>query len=157
GIVKKTALAEYSRPKSGGIIGINLDEGDALVDVALTRPGDEVVLSTRMGMAIRFDEAGARAMGSNTRGGNGINLQDGDEVVGMVVADREGFLLTVCAKGYGKRTPFGANIAGAEPPEAEAEEPPEEAEEPVDESAEEPSEDEGPKDRSGMRYRKQRR
>ena len=59
-------------------------------------------------MAIRFDEADARAMGRNTRGVKGINLQDGDEVVGMVVADPEGYLLTVCENGYGKRTPFGA-------------------------------------------------
>src|SRR5262249_16457331 len=90
GVVKKTALEEYSRPKSGGIIGISLDEGDTLIDVALTQPGDEVVLSTRQGMAIRFDEAQARAMGRNTRGVKGITLQEGDEVVGMVVADPEG-------------------------------------------------------------------
>ena len=115
GLVKKTALQEYSRPKSGGIIGISLDEGDTLIDVALTQPGDEVVLSTRQGMAIRFDEAQARAMGRNTRGVKGINLQEGDEVVGMVVADPEGYLLTVCENGYGKRTPFGANTAGEEP------------------------------------------
>src|SRR5262249_30717833 len=57
GLVKKTALQEYSRVKSGGIIGISLDEGDSLIGVALTRPGDEVVLCTRRGMAIRFDEA----------------------------------------------------------------------------------------------------
>src|SRR5262249_35537046 len=63
GIVKKTALIEYSRPKSGGIIGIALDEGDTLIDVVLTQPGDEVVLSTRQGMAIRFAESDARAMG----------------------------------------------------------------------------------------------
>src|SRR5262249_14034185 len=63
GQVKKTALEEYSRPKSGGIIGIALDEGDMLIDVALTQAGDEVILSTRQGMAIRFDEAQARAMG----------------------------------------------------------------------------------------------
>src|SRR5262249_32653 len=68
GIVKKTALVEYSRPKSGGIIGIALEEGDALIDVALTKPGDEVVLSTKQGMAIRFAESDARAMGRNTRG-----------------------------------------------------------------------------------------
>ncbi|HXG13148.1 MAG TPA: DNA gyrase subunit A [Gemmataceae bacterium] len=114
GLVKKTALTEYSRPKSGGIIGISLEEGDTLIDVALTRPGDEVVLSTRMGMAIRFDEADVRAMGRNTRGVKGITLQEGDTVVGMVVADPQGYLLTVCENGYGKRTPFGANIAGIE-------------------------------------------
>ncbi len=152
GIVKKTALSEYSRPKSGGIIGISLDEGDTLIDVAMTRPGDEVVLSTRQGMAIRFDEADARAMGRNTRGVKGITLQDGDEVVGMCVADPDGFLLTVCANGYGKRTPFGANIAGIEAAEAETEEV---VEEPVEETAE--AGEEGTKERGQMRYRKQRR
>jgi DNA gyrase subunit A len=159
GLVKKTALEEYSRPKSGGIIGISLDEGDTLIDVVLTQPGDEVILSTRLGMAIRFDEAQARAMGRNTRGVRGINLQEGDEVVGMVVADPDGYLLTVCENGYGKRTPFGANIAGEEPPDADGEEAPEE---PAQEQAEEAAEvtAEGPeaaRDRSGMRYRKQRR
>jgi DNA gyrase subunit A len=154
GVVKKTALSEYSRPKSGGIIGISLDEGDTLIDVAMTKPGDEVVLSTRQGMAIRFDEADARAMGRNTRGVKGISLQDGDEVVGMVVADPEGYLLTVCVNGYGKRTPFGANIAGLEAAESEAEEA---AEEPVEEATEETAPGEEPRERGQMRYRKQRR
>jgi DNA gyrase subunit A len=155
GLVKKTALQEYSRPKSGGIIGISLDEGDTLIDVALTQPSDEVVLSTRHGMAIRFDEAQARAMGRNTRGVKGIALQEGDEVVGMVVADPQGYLLTVCENGYGKRTPFGANVAGEEVVEAEAEEP---VEEPAEEAAEAPAtEEEAARNRSGMRYRKQRR
>jgi DNA gyrase subunit A len=110
-------------------------------------------------MAIRFDEAQARAMGRNTRGVKGINLQQIDEVVGLVVADPEGYLLTVCENGYGKRTPFGANVAGEEPPEAEVEgdEPSEELV--VDAMEGEPAEGEGEvtRDRSGMRYRKQRR
>jgi DNA gyrase subunit A len=155
GIVKKTPLHDYSRPKQGGIIGINLDEGDTLIGVVLTQPGDEVVLSTKLGMAIRFDEAGTRATGRNTRGVKGINLQEGDEVVGLVVADPEGYLLTVCENGYGKRTPFGANTQGAEATEgeAEAEEAAEEPAEPVEAEAD----SEAPADRSTMRYRKQRR
>jgi DNA gyrase subunit A len=162
GLVKKTALEEYSRPRAGGIIGIALEEGDTLIDVVLTHAGDEIVLATRQGMAIRFDENQARAMGRNTRGVKGINLTEGDEVVGMVVADQEGALLTICEKGYGKRTPFGANIAGAEEAlETEAEEPtpPESAPAgPADDAgAEASSEDEGGRDRSSMRYRKQRR
>jgi DNA gyrase subunit A len=169
GIVKKTALEEYSRPKSGGIIGINLDEGDTLIGVVLTQPGDEVVLSTRNGMAIRFDEAQARAMGRNTRGVRGINLSENDEVVGMVVADPEGFLLTVCENGFGKRTPFGANAVGEEPAEEEPEE--EETALSEDEASQisgpevgagEPGAGEdGPAEvatpTSSMRYRKQRR
>jgi DNA gyrase subunit A len=154
GLVKKTALIEYSRPRSGGIIGINLDEGDTLIDVVLTQPGDEVLLCTRKGMAIRFDESDVRAMGRNARGVKGINLQSDDEVVGMVVADPEGYLLTVCENGYGKRTPFGANIAGAEP--AEAEEPIEEDAEPGA-SAPGDGEEETAGERSAMHYRKQRR
>jgi DNA gyrase subunit A len=161
GLVKKTALEEYSRPRSGGIIGINLDDGDTLIDVALARPGDEIILSTRQGMAIRFDEADVRSMGRNTRGVKGISLQEGDEVVGMVVTDPAGFLLTVCENGYGKRTPFGANTAGEASDvgdEAESVEPVEEPVTEVEGSAE--SEAEGgdtTPDRSGMRYRKQRR
>ncbi len=161
GIVKKTALVDYSRPKSGGIIGIALDEGDTLIDVVLTQAGDEVVLSTRHGMAIRFGEADARSMGRNTRGVKGINLVGDDEVVNMVVADPEGFLLTVCENGYGKRTPFGANVAG-EASEGEGEDSTEPAEPPTPEMPAEaamPTEggEEGPADRSSMRYRKQRR
>jgi DNA gyrase subunit A len=128
--------------------------------VALTRPGDEVVLCTRNGMAIRFDEAGARAMGRNTRGVKGINLQGDDEVVGMVVADPEGYLLTVCENGYGKRTPFGANTAGAE--STEAEETGDEGEPGASATSDEdegeagvPSS--GEAERSAMHYRKQRR
>ncbi len=151
GVVKKTSLADYSRPRAGGVIGISLDEGDRLIGVALTQPGDEIVLCTKRGMAIRFDAADARAMGRNTRGVKGITLVGDDEVVGMVVTDPEGFLLTVCANGYGKRTPFGANVAGDVTDEAD-----EPAEETAAESAEEGGA-EGPQDRSGMRYRKQRR
>jgi DNA gyrase subunit A len=160
GLVKKTALSEYSRPKSGGIIGISLDEGDTLIDVALTKPGDEVLLCTRNGMAIRFDEAGARAMGRNTRGVKGINLRRDDEVVGMVVADPEGYLLTVCENGYGKRTPFGANTAGAE--STEAEETGDEGEPGAlapgdDDEGESGASALGEAERSAMHYRKQRR
>jgi DNA gyrase subunit A len=163
GVVKKTPLVNYSRPKQGGIIGINLDEGDTLIGVVLTQPGDEVVLSTKLGMAIRFGEADARPMGRNTRGVKGINVQERDEVVGMVVADPEGYLLTVCEKGYGKRTPFGPNTAGVEAPEGDAEETPEEPAEPevadaaAETEGEGEGEGEGPVDRSSMRYRKQRR
>jgi DNA gyrase subunit A len=158
GTVKKTALEEYSRPRSGGVIGISLDEGDTLIKVVVTQPGDEVVLSTRNGMAIRFDEAQARAMGRNTRGVKGITLKGDDEVVGMVVAEADGYLLTVCENGYGKRTPFGANIAGEAP--AEPEEREDAVEEPAAEGeteAAEPTGDDAVKERSAMRYRKQRR
>src|SRR5260370_20439895 len=152
GVVKKTALSEYSRPRQGGLIGIALDDDDTLIDVVLTHPGEEMLLCHRRAMAIRFDEADARAMGRNTYGVKGIKLGLGDEVVGLVVAAPDGFLLTVCENGYGKRTPFGPNTAGVE----------DEAEE-TDEAAAatpEPAEEEGAEvaqPASAMRYRKQRR
>src|SRR5204862_5385706 len=115
-------LEKYSRPKSGGIIGVALEEGDTLISVVLTTPGDEVVLSTRNGMAVRFAESDVRPSGRDTYGVKGINLGEGDAVVGMVVTDPEGALLTVCENGYGKRTPFGVNLA-EEPAEDEPSEP----------------------------------
>ncbi len=108
GQVKKTSLDKYSRPRQGGIIAIKLREGDEVVDVQITKPGDEVVLATSKGMAIRFNEADARPMGRNSSGVRGIRLVSDDRVVGMVVAESESTLLTACANGYGKRTIFGA-------------------------------------------------
>ena len=111
GLVKKTPLEAYSRPKKGGIIAIKLKEGDELMDVVVTKPGDEVVLATADGMAIRFRESDARPMGRNTSGVKGIKLGKDDQLVGMVVADPEATLLTACLNGYGKRTAFGLNAA----------------------------------------------
>ena len=152
GLVKKTTLEKYSRPKSGGIIGIALEEGDKLIAVIAVKDGDEVVLATKLGMAIRFSESDARAMGRNTYGVKGINVGEGDEIIGMVVTDPDGALLTVCENGYGKRTPFGANLA--EEPE-EGDEP--EASATGEAEAEGVAADESAETRSGMRYRKQRR
>jgi DNA gyrase subunit A len=156
GLVKKTPLEDYSRPKKGGIIAIKLREDDEVVDVVVTKPGDELILSSAGGMAIRFSEADARPMGRNTSGVKGIGLMAGDTVVGMVVADPEATLLTVCEKGYGKRTNFGPNSEGIEgPPPADEESgegpaPAAAATESIDEAGD----DEGP---SGQRYRTQRR
>ena len=129
GIVKKTPLEDYSRPKKGGIIAIKLREDDELVDVVVTKPNDQIILSTARGMAIRFQESDARPMGRNTSGVKGISLTKDDTVVGMVVADPSATLLTLCENGYGKRTYFGAGETlapaadegeGAENGEAEA-------------------------------------
>lgn len=109
GLVKKTELKAYSRPLKSGIIAIKLREDDELVDCAITKTGDEIILSTAGGMAIRFNESDARPMGRNTSGVKGISLTKDDYVVGMVVADPEATLLTACQHGYGKRTPFGPN------------------------------------------------
>jgi len=158
GLVKKTPLEDYSRPRRGGIIAIKLREGDEVVDVVVTRPGDEVILATQNGMAIRFSEADARPMGRNSSGVKGISLVGDDELVGMVVADPGATLLTVCEKGYGKRTNFGPNadvVEGPPPPDDEGGDQAasaESAEEPADEAEEG---EEG--DSTSRRYRTQRR
>ena len=106
GTVKKTPLESYSRPRTAGIWAIKLDEGDAVVGVGLTRPGDTILLCSAMGRSIRFDEAAAREMGRQARGVRGMRLKEGDEVVGMVVSRKGATILTATKRGYGKRTPF---------------------------------------------------
>jgi DNA gyrase subunit A len=121
----------------------------------ITKPGDELVLATAKGMAIRFPESDARPMGRDTSGVRGIKLGGGDRLVGMVVAEPDATLLTVCANGYGKRTPFGAGTPVAGPaPDEEGAEPPA-AEEPAEGDAGEDGDGDGGS--SGMRYRTQRR
>ena len=148
GLVKKTELSAYSRPLKGGIIAIKLREEDELVDVAITKPGDEIVLSTANGMAIRFKQESARPMGRSTSGVKGIKLSAGDQVVGMVVADPEATLLTVCQNGYGKRTPFGPNSTDEIADEDNGEEAA---------AAPEPAAEEGEEGSSSQRYRTQGR
>ena len=107
GTVKKTELVAFRRPLGRGIIALGLDENDQLIGVARTKVSDHVILATRDGMSIRFDESRVRSMGRPAYGVKGIELGEGDEVVGMIVAnsdDDPASLLTVCAKGYGKRT-----------------------------------------------------
>ncbi len=117
GLIKKTPLAAYGRPRKAGLIAIKLREDDELIGIVVAKKGDELVLSTANGMAIRFDESDARAMGRNTSGVKGIKLSANDELVGMVVAEPEATLLTVCENGYGKRTLFGARLAEDGPEE----------------------------------------
>ena len=150
GVVKKTALEQYRRRRTKGLIAVKLREGDELVGAVITKPGDELVLATAKGMAIRFPESDARPMGRDTSGVRGIKLGSGDRLVGMVVADPEATLLTVCENGYGKRTPFGAGtpLTGPAPDEG--------GEEPAADAAE-PGDGEGEDGPSGMRYRTQHR
>jgi DNA gyrase subunit A len=131
GLVKKTLLSKYGRPRQGGIIAIKLRDDDELVDVVVTKPGDDIVLATAKGMAIRFSESDCRALGRNTSGVKGIQLSVNDELVGMVVVDPNACLLTVCENGYGKRTKFGNNDI----PSAGENDPPGEATEDVSSSA----------------------
>jgi len=166
GTVKKTALSAFSRPMKGGIIAIKLDEGDELIDVMSVSGDDDVVLATRNGMSIRFSHHDARPMGRPAHGVRGISLTEGDAVAGMVVADPEMTLLTVCEKGYGKRTPFGPPVLSPEEEALEAEAPPEaeSEEEPAESSTDEAEPGEGeeggeaaPGYTGNQRYRRQKR
>ena len=159
GIIKKTALSAYGRPMKGGIIAIRLDDGDALVDVRIVQGDQDLVLSTSGGMAIRFSHEDARPMGRATRGVKGITLTRDETVVGMVVADPDRTLLSICEQGYGKRTPFGpadvaaGDVAGEALPEDQTLAVAEEslAEEVADDTADESTPG------SNMKYRRQRR
>ena len=104
GIVKKTALTEYSNPRSSGIIAINVPAGDELIGCQLTDGSFDVLLATRLGKAIRFSEKDVRDMGRTARGVIGIRLAKGDIVVGMSAFRGDGHFLTVTERGFGKRT-----------------------------------------------------
>jgi DNA gyrase subunit A len=105
GLVKKTVLSAYGRPRRDGIIAMNIVPGDRLIEAKLTDGSQDVILATRRGQSIRFRESDVRATGRATRGVTGVSLRDGDEVVSMVVVKRQGSLIMVCRNGYGKRTP----------------------------------------------------
>lgn len=107
GVVKKTNLSEYKNYRKGGIIGINIDEGDALIGVKLTRGEDEVVMITRAGMSIRFHENALRDQGRATRGVRGISLKGKDDyVVTIEIVNADETLLVAGQNGQGKRTEF---------------------------------------------------
>ncbi|HEX3528373.1 MAG TPA: DNA gyrase subunit A [Thermoanaerobaculia bacterium] len=105
GTVKKTELSLYANPRVGGIIGINIDEGDRLLAVRETDGKKDILFATAKGFAIRFPESDARSMGRATYGVRGITLREGDRVVGMEALDRNGEILSVTERGFGKRTP----------------------------------------------------
>jgi DNA gyrase subunit A len=104
GVVKKTVLSAYGNPRSVGLNAINILEGDELIEVQLTDGGSDIVLATREGMAIRFQETDVREMGRATTGVRGISLVPDDVVIGMVVLKPDTTLLVVTEKGMGKRT-----------------------------------------------------
>lgn len=104
GMIKKTVLSAYGNPRRDGINAIKINQGDELIEVKLTDGSSDVILATTRGMAIRFNESEVRNMGRVTAGVRGINLGKNDHVIGMVVVKREGTLLSVTEKGFGKRT-----------------------------------------------------
>jgi len=107
GTVKKTALSSFSRPRSAGIIALDLDEGDKLIGVALTSGKHEVMLFSSHGKAVRFDEGDVRAMGRTARGVRGMDLPEDARVISLLVSDsEEAQVLTATENGYGKRTPI---------------------------------------------------
>jgi DNA gyrase subunit A len=106
GTVKRTRLAEYVRPKAGGIIAIGLAEGDRLIDVGVCLDDEHVILGTAKGKSIRFRASDARTMGRPAFGVRGIKLVGDDRVLGMAIVRDGASLLTVCQNGYGKRTDF---------------------------------------------------
>jgi DNA gyrase subunit A len=106
GVIKKTSLEAYSRPRANGINAININEGDSLLEATLTTGTSEIVMALQSGRAIRFNESTVRPMGRTATGVRGISLDsDNDEVIGMIsIDDKETTVLVVSEKGYGKRT-----------------------------------------------------
>ena len=112
GIIKKTSLEAYSRPRTNGVIAITVREGDELLDAVMTNGNSEILLAGRNGRCCRFDENDARALGRTASGVRGINIEDDDEVIGMITYDPNAedaaahSILVVSENGYGKRSDF---------------------------------------------------
>ncbi|MFZ6745851.1 DNA gyrase subunit A [Undibacterium sp. JH2W] len=107
GTVKKTPLTDFSNPRKAGIIAVDLDEGDFLIGAALTDGKHDVMLFSDSGKAVRFDENDVRPMGRTARGVRGMNLDEGQQVIALLVAENEQqSVLTATENGYGKRTPI---------------------------------------------------
>jgi len=104
GIIKKTDLSAYSRPRKGGIVAVTIRENDELLSAAVSTGSNDIILVTRNGYSIRFNEREVRNMGRSAAGVKGITLRSGDEVIGMVIVKREDTLLTIAEKGLGKRS-----------------------------------------------------
>jgi DNA gyrase subunit A len=105
GQIKKTAVEEYENYREKGIIGVKIEEGDELSHAAITDGSRELIIATRTGMSIRFSEKDVRSMGRATVGEKGVELEEGDSVVGLcVVRDENERVLAVCERGYGKQT-----------------------------------------------------
>jgi DNA gyrase subunit A len=106
GTVKKTPLSAFSRPRSAGIIAVDLEPGEKLVGVAITDGARDVMLCSSGGKAIRFGEDDVRPMGRNAAGVRGIRLPEGEEVISLIIPDPDGLILTASENGFGKLTPI---------------------------------------------------
>lgn len=106
GIIKRSSLDEYKTIRRTGVIAITLDDGDELAWVKMTRGNDDLIVATKKGMSIRFNENDARPIGRTARGVKAIELRDGDEVVGMTAVEDGKTILTVSETGYGRRSEF---------------------------------------------------
>ncbi len=106
GVVKKTELSAFTNPRSKGVYALNIDEGDELIAARMTKPGQQVMLFTHGGMAVRFDQSQVRPMGRVARGVRGVTLKDGtgDKVIGCEVVTADENILVVCENGFGKRS-----------------------------------------------------
>ena len=104
GVVKKTSLANFSRPRANGIIAIDLRVDDQLINVALTDGGQDIMLISSSGRAMRFDESAVRTMGRTAAGVRGIRIAEGESVIALIVVEQEGDILTATENGYGKRS-----------------------------------------------------
>ena len=107
GVIKRTQLSNFNTTRKGGVIAVNLDDGDELSWVRLTGGDDELLVATHYGMAIRFNENDVRAMGRTARGVKAITMKDGDSVVGMSVLREGGLVLTVSETGFGRLSQIG--------------------------------------------------
>ncbi|MBR6648151.1 MAG: DNA gyrase subunit A, partial [Bacteroidaceae bacterium] len=109
GVIKKTSLEQYSRPRTNGIIAISIREDDRVISVALTDGNSDIILANRSGKAVRFNENTVRAMGRTATGVKGMDIAEDDELVGMVVLpkddEQQHSLLVLSEQGYGKRSP----------------------------------------------------
>jgi DNA gyrase subunit A len=106
GMVKKTAIQAYDRSRRDGIIAINLRDGDELISVRRVKPGEKVMMVSTSGKAIKWDESEARPMGRDTMGVKGMNIKEGERMLGMEIAPLDSELFVVTERGYGKRTPI---------------------------------------------------
>ena len=155
GLIKKTELSAFRRPKKGGLIAITLREGDELIDATVVGPGDELIISTAAGNAVRFRHTDVRAMGRTASGVKAVRFRKDDYAIGMVIASPDWTLLTACELGYGKRTPIGPN--GEEESGGRSLEPEEEMDDDTQSEPQSEDSDNDTEDKGTLRYTTKRR